>query len=74
MCQRSDVFPVHFGDENEEQTSYDKGITIIKLGPGQRVKFETIAIKGNGKEHTKWSPVATVALKYDSIVRLNAEM
>ena len=51
-----------------------KGITIVKLGPGQRLKFEAIAIKGIGKEHTKWSPVATVALKFDPIVKLNEDM
>ena len=46
----------------------------MKLGPGQRLKFEAIAIKGIGKEHTKWSPVATVALKFDPIVKLNEDM
>jgi DNA-directed RNA polymerase II subunit RPB3 len=69
-----DVSVVHFGSEDEENSSYDKGITIVKIGPGQRIKFDAIAIKGIGKEHAKWSPVATVALKYDPIVRLNDEM
>lgn len=68
------LLPVHFGDANEALESHDKGILIIRLGPGQRIKFEAIAIKGIGKEHAKWSPVATVALKYDPIVKLNDEM
>ena len=74
ISHNDNVQPVHFCDENEEVTSHDKGIVIIKLGPGQRIKFEAIAIKGIGKEHAKWSPVATVALKYDPIVKLNDEM
>lgn len=68
------VQPVHFSNEEEEHSSYDKGICIVKLGPGQRLKLEAVAIKGIGKEHAKWSPVSTVALKYDPIVRLNEEM
>ena len=74
VCHSKEVFPVHFGNEDEEISSHDKGIMIIKLGPGQKIKFEAIAIKGIGKEHAKWSSVATVALKYDPIVRLNDDM
>jgi len=74
ICHSKEVFPVHFGNEDEEISSHDKGIMIIKLGPGQKIKFEAIAIKGIGKEHAKWSAVATVALKYDPIVRLNDDM
>lgn len=69
-----DVEPVHFSSDDEAQKSYDKGIVIIKLGPGQSLHFEAIAKKGIGKEHTKWSPVCTVALKFDSIVKLNEEI
>ncbi len=74
ICHSSDVQAVHFSNEDEEQRSRDKGIAIVKLGPGQRIKFEAIAKKGLGKEHAKWSPVSTVALKYDPIVKLNDEM
>jgi DNA-directed RNA polymerase II subunit RPB3 len=66
--------PVHFSNEEEEHASYAKGITIMKLGPGQHLKLEAIAVLGIGKEHAKWSPVATVALKYDPIVKLNEDM
>lgn len=67
------VQPVHFGNMDEEQQSGDRGIAIMRLGEGQALRLEAIAIKGIGKEHAKWSPVATVALKYEPIVKINDE-
>ena len=68
------VQPVHFSTEEEDQVATDKGITIIRIGRGQALKLKCVAVKGIGKEHAKWSPVATVAMKYDPIVRLNDDM
>ncbi|EPS59249.1 hypothetical protein M569_15560, partial [Genlisea aurea] len=34
-------------------------ITIARLGPGQEIELEAHAVKGMGKTHAKWSPVAT---------------
>ncbi|KAK7305273.1 hypothetical protein VNO77_43175 [Canavalia gladiata] len=34
-------------------------IILAKLGPGQEIELEVHAVKGIGKTHAKWSPVAT---------------
>ncbi|KAL8462188.1 hypothetical protein ACS0TY_033307 [Phlomoides rotata] len=34
-------------------------ITLARLGPGQAIELEAHAVKGMGKTHAKWSPVAT---------------
>lgn len=74
VCHNPYAQVVHFSNEDEEQRSYDKGIVLVKIGPGQRIKLKAFAKKGIGKEHAKWSPVSTVALKYDPIVKLNEDM
>jgi len=36
-----------------------KDIPIAKLKPGQQIKLRAFAVKGYGRDHAKWSPVAT---------------
>ena len=76
VCSDPNVTAVNFSSEEDLNNSHgtSDGIVIVKLGPGQRIKLEATAKKGIGKEHAKWSPVATVALKFDPIVKLNEEM
>lgn len=69
-----DVEAVLFANEDEMHMSHDEGIVIALLGPGQSLKLEAIAKKGIGKEHAKWQPTCTVAMKYDPIVTLNEEI
>ncbi|XP_047327758.1 DNA-directed RNA polymerases I and III subunit rpac1 [Impatiens glandulifera] len=37
----------------------NSNIVLAKLGPGQEIELEAHAVKGVGKTHAKWSPVAT---------------
>jgi DNA-directed RNA polymerases I and III subunit RPAC1 len=40
-----------------------KDILIAELRPGQRICLEAHAVKGYGKDHTKFSPVATASYR-----------
>ncbi|EFJ30679.1 hypothetical protein SELMODRAFT_409226 [Selaginella moellendorffii] len=40
-----------------------KDILLAKLRPGQAIELEAHAVKGIGKTHAKWSPVATAAYR-----------
>uniref|UniRef100_A0A452YZR6 DNA-directed RNA polymerase RpoA/D/Rpb3-type domain-containing protein n=1 Tax=Aegilops tauschii subsp. strangulata TaxID=200361 RepID=A0A452YZR6_AEGTS len=66
--------PAQSGDNQRTYTSFGQSqqntserplgvkyndITIARLGPGQAIELEAHAVKGVGKVHAKWSPVAT---------------
>jgi len=38
-------------------------ILIVRMRPGQVIDAECIAVKGTGRTHAKWSPVATVTYR-----------
>lgn len=44
--------------KNPPRVKHDD-IILAKLGPGQAIELEAHAVKGMGKIHAKWSPVAT---------------
>ena len=45
-------------------------ILLAKLRPGQTLQLEAHATKGTGKEHAKWSPVATAWYRLQPVVAL----
>ncbi|GJN26949.1 hypothetical protein PR202_gb14918 [Eleusine coracana subsp. coracana] len=72
--QLSAASPAQAGDQQKTFTSFSQSqkeiskkplgvkfpdITIARLGPGQSIELEAHAVKGVGKVHAKWSPVAT---------------
>lgn len=50
------------------------GILIVKLRNKQQLLLKCIARKGTGKDHAKWSPVATAVFKHDPVVHVNQEL
>ncbi|KAH8110387.1 DNA-directed RNA polymerase [Phellopilus nigrolimitatus] len=45
-------------------------IVLAKLRPGQTIEMECHAVKGVGKEHAKWSPVATASYRIHPYISL----
>jgi DNA-directed RNA polymerase II subunit RPB3 len=67
---------VHFSSPEESAGNsmmFDEGVLIMKIAPGQKLKFRATAIKGIGKEHAKWNPTCTVAMKHNPIVKIDKD-
>uniref|UniRef100_A0A7S1ERC4 DNA-directed RNA polymerase RpoA/D/Rpb3-type domain-containing protein n=1 Tax=Timspurckia oligopyrenoides TaxID=708627 RepID=A0A7S1ERC4_9RHOD len=62
------VVPIH-----GEELGDGSGIIIAKLKQGQKLKLHAIARKGIGKEHAKWSPVATATYRSEAGVNLKLD-
>lgn len=63
----------HMGESGQDvrPVEYDSPIVVIKLRPGQEIDVICNARKGVGKEHAKWSPVATAVFKHFHHIHLN---
>lgn len=67
------VAPAHFLNSEEQDSSHDQGISIVKIGPGQHLKLKATARMGIAKEHAKWSPVAVATYRFDPIITINED-
>ena len=56
MCIRDRLYGDN--DPNEIATVHDD-ILLCKMVAGQEIELEAHCVKGQGKEHAKWSPVGT---------------
>lgn len=46
-------------------------ILLAKLRKNQEIRLKAVAVKGVGKEHAKWSPVATATYKFVPEIKIN---
>jgi DNA-directed RNA polymerase II subunit RPB3 len=63
------VVPVKIIDDKTGEP--EDHITIMKLGKFQELNFKLLARKGTGRQHAKWSPVATCIMFKEPIVRID---
>mmetsp|Transcript_19969 Transcript_19969/g.33435 ORF Transcript_19969/g.33435 Transcript_19969/m.33435 type:complete len:383 (+) Transcript_19969:120-1268(+) len=57
--------------EGDHPRAVHDDIVVAKLKPGQRIEFEAHCRKGVGKDHTKYSPVATASYRLLPDIVLN---
>lgn len=57
--------------KDAEGNPRESGILIAKLKKDQEIDLQCIARKGIGKDHAKYSPVATAKFRYEPVIELN---
>lgn len=73
ISNNESVQPAHFLSVEEQENAQDEGISIVKMGPGQKLKLKAIARLGTNKEHAKWCPVAVATYRYWPDIMINHE-
>ena len=66
-----DVVPA---DTIRGEVADDRGIPIVKLRHGMALKLRCLARKGVGKDHAKWSPVATAVYIFEPVITINQQL
>ena len=61
-------------DDDAPAPAQQRGILLVKLRRGQALRLRAIARRGVGKDHAKWSPVATAAFQYLPDIVLDARL
>ena len=61
-------------DDDDDDLADKKPVLLCKLRPGQEIDVECVARKGIGKDHAKFSPVATATFTTVPIIHLNHSM
>jgi DNA-directed RNA polymerase subunit D len=71
---KDNTITVYSGDLVSEESSTSPAsmkIPLAKLAPGQAIRFEAYAQLGQGKVHSKWSPVSMCVYQNVSLVPIN---
>jgi DNA-directed RNA polymerase II subunit RPB3 len=68
ISNHESVVPIDCQQNEQEPDNY---ILINKLHKGQEIKLKCIAKRGVGKEHSKWTPTATVAVQVIPAIKVN---
>ena len=73
LCQDSKIVPINYKSLDSKEQDLP-GVLIVKLRKNQELKVKCIARKGIGKDHAKWSPVATAVYKCEPEFYLNEDL
>jgi len=65
------VYSGSLTSENPEIVPVSTNVLLVKLAPGQKIKLESYAKLGKGKEHAKWQPVTVCAYKNMPQIKIN---
>jgi DNA-directed RNA polymerase II subunit RPB3 len=66
--------PAGSGGGPDGTNQQQRGILLVKLRRGQALRLRAVARRGIGKDHAKWSPVATAAYQFVPDITIDARL